>query len=77
MGDDYVVGVRLSWDEFLGPEGGITAEQSEEQIEVCKETAQAGQAKGFLEKDNQGLGGRDRYSSEIDKRKDRRRRYKT
>ncbi len=38
VGDDYVVGVRLSWDEFLGPEGGITAEQSEEQIEVLAAT---------------------------------------
>ena len=24
VGSDFVVGVRLSWDEFLGPEGGIT-----------------------------------------------------
>ncbi len=38
VGENYVVGVRLSWDEFLGPEGGITAEQSEEQIEVLAAT---------------------------------------
>ena len=34
VGENYVMGVRLSWDEFLGAEGGITPEQSEEQIEV-------------------------------------------
>ncbi len=33
VGGDFVVGVRLSWDEFLGA-GGITPEQSEEQLEV-------------------------------------------
>lgn len=38
VGPDFVVGVRLSWDEFLGPEGGITPEQSEEQIAVLAET---------------------------------------
>ena len=36
--DDIVVGTRLSWDEFLGPEGGITPEQSEEQLEVLAAT---------------------------------------
>jgi 2,4-dienoyl-CoA reductase-like NADH-dependent reductase (Old Yellow Enzyme family) len=34
VGENYVIGVRLSWDEFLGAEGGITPEQSEEQIDV-------------------------------------------
>ncbi|HCU89270.1 MAG TPA: hypothetical protein DGR97_04985 [Gammaproteobacteria bacterium] len=38
VGDDFVVGVRLSWDEFMGPEGGITPEQSEEQISVLADT---------------------------------------
>ena len=38
VGPDFVVGVRLSWDEFLGPEGGITPEQSEEQIDVLADT---------------------------------------
>lgn len=38
VGPDFVVGVRLSWDEFLGPEGGITPEQSEEQIDVLAST---------------------------------------
>ena len=38
VGDDIVVGTRLSWDEFLGPEGGITPEQSEEQLEVLAAT---------------------------------------
>ncbi|MCZ6773820.1 MAG: FAD-dependent oxidoreductase, partial [Proteobacteria bacterium] len=38
VGDDFVVGLRLSWDEFLGPRGGITPEQSEEQLEVLTET---------------------------------------
>ena len=38
VGDDIVVGTRLSWDEFLGPEGGITPEQSEEQLEVLVAT---------------------------------------
>ena len=38
VGDDFVVGVRLSWDEFMGPQGGITPEQSEEQLEVMTET---------------------------------------
>ena len=38
VGADFVVGVRLSWDEFLGPEGGNTPEQSEEQIEVLAAT---------------------------------------
>ncbi len=38
IGDDIVVGTRLSWDEFLGPEGGITPEQSEEQLEVLAAT---------------------------------------
>jgi len=38
IGDDFVVGVRLSWDEFMGPEGGITPEQSEEQLEVLADS---------------------------------------
>ncbi|MEA2177666.1 MAG: hypothetical protein QOG77_963 [Solirubrobacteraceae bacterium] len=38
VGDDFVVGIRLSWEEFLGPEGGITAEQSEEQLATLSET---------------------------------------
>ncbi len=38
VGTDFVVGVRLSWDEFLGPFGGITPEQSEEQLEVLAAT---------------------------------------
>jgi 2,4-dienoyl-CoA reductase-like NADH-dependent reductase (Old Yellow Enzyme family) len=38
VGPDFVVGVRLSWDEFMGPEGGVTAEQSEEQIAVLADT---------------------------------------
>ncbi len=38
VGDNFVVGVRLSWDEFMGPEGGITPEQSEEQISVLADT---------------------------------------
>ena len=38
VGDNFVVGVRLSWDEFMGPEGGITPEQSEEQISVLAGT---------------------------------------
>ena len=38
VGNDFVVGVRLSWDEFLGPDGGITPDQSEEQIEVLAAT---------------------------------------
>lgn len=38
VGDDLALGLRLSFDEFLGP-AGITAEQSEEQIEIF---AQAG-----------------------------------
>lgn len=38
VGPDYVVGVRLSWDEFLGPQGGITPEQAEEQLEVLAAT---------------------------------------
>jgi 2,4-dienoyl-CoA reductase-like NADH-dependent reductase (Old Yellow Enzyme family)/thioredoxin reductase len=38
VGDDFVVGVRLSWEEFMGPEGGITAEQSEVQLEVLSRT---------------------------------------
>lgn len=37
VGPDFVVGVRLSWDEFLGP-GGITPEDSEEQIAVLADT---------------------------------------
>lgn len=38
VGSNFVVGVRLSWDEFLGPEGGITPEQSEQQLEVLAAT---------------------------------------
>lgn len=38
VGPDFVVGMRMSWDEFLGPEGGITPEQSEEQLEVLAAT---------------------------------------
>ena len=38
VGADFVVGVRLSWDEFLGPAGGITPEQAEEQVEVLAAT---------------------------------------
>lgn len=38
VGSDFVVGMRMSWDEFLGPEGGITPEQSEEQLTVLVET---------------------------------------
>ncbi|MFP6682793.1 MAG: FAD-dependent oxidoreductase [Gammaproteobacteria bacterium] len=38
VGPNFVVGVRLSWDEFLGPEGGVTPEQSEEQISVLADT---------------------------------------
>ena len=38
VGPDFVVGVRLSWDEFMGPEGGVTPEQSEEQISVLADT---------------------------------------
>ena len=38
VGPDFVVGVRLSWDEFLGPEGGITPEQAEEQVDVLATT---------------------------------------
>ncbi len=38
VGPDFVVGVRLSWDEFMGPEGGVTPEQSEEQIAVLADT---------------------------------------
>ncbi|MFT4584520.1 MAG: 2,4-dienoyl-CoA reductase-like NADH-dependent reductase (Old Yellow Enzyme family) [Gammaproteobacteria bacterium] len=38
VGPDFVVGVRLSWDEFMGPEGGITPEQSEEQLAVLADT---------------------------------------
>ena len=38
VGADFVVGVRLSWDEFLGPAGGITPEQAEEQVEVLTAT---------------------------------------
>lgn len=38
VGDDIVVGVRLSWDEFMGPEGGITPEQSEEQLELLADS---------------------------------------
>jgi 2,4-dienoyl-CoA reductase-like NADH-dependent reductase (Old Yellow Enzyme family) len=37
VGEDFVVGVRLSWDEFLGP-GGNTPEDSEEQIAVLADT---------------------------------------
>ncbi|MGR9090743.1 MAG: oxidoreductase [Gammaproteobacteria bacterium] len=33
VGDDLALGLRLSFDEFLGP-AGITPEQSEEQIEI-------------------------------------------
>ena len=38
VGAEYVVGVRLSWDEFLGPQGGITPDQAEEQLEVLAAT---------------------------------------
>lgn len=38
VGPDFVVGARLSWDEFLGPAGGITPEQSEEQLAVLAAT---------------------------------------
>ena len=38
VGPEYVVGVRLSWDEFLGPQGGITPDQAEEQLEVLAAT---------------------------------------
>ncbi len=38
VGPDFVVGVRLSWDEFMGPDGGVTPEQSEEQISVLADT---------------------------------------
>lgn len=37
-GDDFTVGVRISFDEFLGPEGGITAEDSEAQLEILAAT---------------------------------------
>lgn len=38
VGADAVVGVRLSWDEFLGPRGGITPDQAEEQLDVLAAT---------------------------------------
>ena len=37
VGRDFTVGLRLSFDEFMG-EGGITPEQSEEQLEVLAAT---------------------------------------
>ena len=37
VGHDLTVGIRLSFDEFLG-EGGITQEQAEEQLEVLAAT---------------------------------------
>jgi 2,4-dienoyl-CoA reductase-like NADH-dependent reductase (Old Yellow Enzyme family) len=37
VGRDFTVGIRLSFDEFLGA-GGITPEQSEEQLEVLAAT---------------------------------------
>ena len=37
VGQDYTVGVRLSFDEFLG-ECGITPEQTEEQLEILATT---------------------------------------
>lgn len=36
--DDFTVGVRLSFDEFLGEHGGITPEDSEAQLEVLAAT---------------------------------------
>lgn len=38
VGTEFCVGVRLSWDEFLGPEGGNTPEQSEEQLAMLLDT---------------------------------------
>lgn len=33
-GDNFVLGIRFSWEEFMGPGGGSTAEDSEIQLEV-------------------------------------------
>ena len=37
VGDDFTIGIRLSYDEFLG-ESGVTPEQADEQLEILTAT---------------------------------------